>query len=413
MNEDNNQVPGGSQLEHFPKALKKALCRFAGYYNRQTYQFSIDSDQQLELRAADDKFSANVLIVSREYYTEEVREYPIENKTELKKLLKLELEGENHTFFHVWGTKNDKSQVNIWRFSKNLPSARVLLPESLILAMSSPVNKVTILSNQIGDDKLYVTRSVRGIQSVVRSAVINSSHSFTLSIGISPSTPINIPVGDVYDSQCKNLSNTIEQNEKNEGTQALAYRFGLGVKKLSLPLIGSFIKLPELDNGLHLFKKVVTPFLFVMALYMICASAYLSYRSNNLEQHLSEQSDDVSSALDQQVVYDQSKIRYLALKELLETKRLRSGLFTVLIELFPYAHFTNIRVVNDRYVLRGSAEKATDLLELLSKNTLVVDAKFDFPTRKSHNRDTFVISFKLNEQVNSNVSPQNGGSQNG
>ena len=64
-------------------------------------------------------------------------------------------------------------------------------------------------------------------------------------------------------------------------------------------------------------------------------------------------------------------------------------------DIFPTAKFTNIRVTNNRYILRGSATKATDLLETLSDNKQVVNAKFDFPTRKNKGRENFVISFEL------------------
>jgi len=67
----------------------------------------------------------------------------------------------------------------------------------------------------------------------------------------------------------------------------------------------------------------------------------------------------------------------------------------MMAEVFPTAQFTNIKINKQRFVLRGSATKATDLLENLIQHKQVSDAKFDFPVRKYRGKENFVISFKL------------------
>jgi hypothetical protein len=64
-------------------------------------------------------------------------------------------------------------------------------------------------------------------------------------------------------------------------------------------------------------------------------------------------------------------------------------------------NFTNIRYEQNRFILRGITDKATELLETISKLPQVTDAKFDFPTRHSRTGEFFVISFSLkNHQAN-------------
>jgi hypothetical protein len=67
----------------------------------------------------------------------------------------------------------------------------------------------------------------------------------------------------------------------------------------------------------------------------------------------------------------------------------------LLLPLFEQASFTQIQLVNHRFILRGQTQKATDILSLLTKMPNVQDATFDLPVSKNRLQERFTISFTL------------------
>jgi len=74
-----------------------------------------------------------------------------------------------------------------------------------------------------------------------------------------------------------------------------------------------------------------------------------------------------------------------------------SPLWLVLINIYPDIQLSNVRIANNRFVIRGKADKATDIVAKLNAITGIDDAQFDFPVRRSRNKDVFVISFTVTE----------------
>ncbi len=357
-----------------PKSFKQLLSTFGGYYNGQMYRFSLDAEQKLTLQLVkQNDFSALIVIVARQFYHEQAKTYPIENKTELKKLLALEFSDNENTYYHLWGYKEGTSQVNIWQYNLQVPSALLKLPETLLLALTAKENQVIEINNsEHKKQSLFVGRSGDLIYSIIKNSVINSSQLFAMSIGIGK-TPQDRIVA------------------VNDNAEQLAS----GIKQLSLPIISAFIQKPKVESRLQLLKNIALPFFIVLGLYFSASSVFLTYKQQNLQQSLASQSSEVSVALERQQAFDQQLTRYSQLQTFLSSQQASSPLWFVMADLFPQAKFTNIRIAANRFVIRGSTEKATDLLELLSNMPQVIDAKFDFPTRNSRNQEVFVISFNL------------------
>lgn len=134
-------------LQQITSVLKKILCSFVGYYDGALNCFETSSNGELTLKQVsehniDKKFL--ILIVARNFYSEQARNYPVENKKELKKLLNLEFSSSSalsKTFFHSWpdckktsDKVNTQSAVNIWQFNNCVPTAYLTLPESLLFS---------------------------------------------------------------------------------------------------------------------------------------------------------------------------------------------------------------------------------------------------------------------------------------
>ena len=383
----NHRTLRSASVSNLPMYLKKIICAFAGYYNGQLYRFELTAKGEIALKedkTGQLKRKSNkpmLVIVAREFYSEKAGDYPVIDRSELNKLLELELSAlsineSQSTFYHCWQKNADKnnnqSRVNTWQFHSSVPNAFLRLPETLLLALTLPELHIM---HKVGNNKdVYVTHVNGLIHSLPKSTVVNSAGNFAIAVGVTQSQKVQVI--------------KIEQ---------LADKISQGLKKLTLPILSSFIKATRVANRLQLVKNISLPFLLIFSCYLILSSSYLIYKQHNLQQQLASQGSEVSTALEHQVTSDQKLARYSAFKKFLSQQTNHSSFLLIMADIFPTAKFTNIRVNNNRYVIRGTAIKATKVLELLSKNKQVIDAKFDFPTQKNRGRENFVISFKLSK----------------
>jgi hypothetical protein len=369
------------------KALKKLLVKFGGYFDGNMYRFLLDEKGQLSLSTTAEKaslindeadvtsngFSPSIIIVARKHYQEKVSSYPVENKRELTKLLTLQYNEQENVYYHINPTAEGKSTVNSWHFEHQVPSAYIIIPETVLLTADSENNQIVILSRE---KRLFAVRSNGLVQSSQQTAVINASQRFAESTGL--------PFNHAKIIKDKIIKPDDFVSQLLIGTQQLAFR----------RLIACFrplkIKQPSL-----LAKKIMIPFFSLTTIYIVLSSSYLLYQDNTLQSQLAAQKSQVSESLNQQQLFDNNIEYYLALTDFLKEKQSRSPIWLVLMDIFPQAQFTNIQLQKNRYILRGKTAKATDLLETISNNVNVVEAKFDSPSRSTKDHDLFVISFLL------------------
>jgi len=374
----NNSEAVDRVFESVPLFLKKTLCKLARYYNGKIYRFElIDNTLTLTLDEATENKSL-ILIIAREFYKEQAKIYPIDNKAELSKLLALQYPSDNNYHSYIWGSDNGQSQVNIWQFEQALPSANIYMPETLLLALSANEQEVLTIVDDVNENNrgnLFIGRLGEVIHSLRSTAVVNTPQRFIMSTGLA-----------------NRADNVLKISSDNLATQ-----LARGTKKLSFSLFSVFFKRPKKSDNLQLLKKVTIPFFTVLFIYLALTSGYLVVKKYNLAQELANNSAEVSQALSLQQKLDDMQLRHSAFKSFLATQRNYSPLWLILVDIFPHAEFSNIQTSNERIVLRGSAKKATQVLQLLSDDVRILDAKFDFPTRKNRGRDVFVISFKLAE----------------
>jgi len=359
--------------QSLPYWLKALICKTVGYFNGDLYRFALNASNELFLTLEHKTTTRLITIVSRAYYSEIAKNYPVENNSELKKLLSLEYGLSNNTFYHVWGGSKGQNQVNIWQFFSKTPDSLIKLPETLVLSQLLN-NSEVMLSNSVSDKdtSLYIARNQQSIHSALQTPIVNSVTRFSMAAGLP------MVEGEVLLA-------------KNEKPQQLAN----GLMKVKLNTLFSFIKKVDGKNSLPLLKKVMLPIAAASFIYLLATSTFLLYKQGILEEQLNEKSSLVSSALQQQQAFDHDFSRYQALKQFANTQKIRSGLWIIMADVFSKAKITNVRTVDERYVIRGSVDKATDLLEHISNHANVKNSKFDFPIRKGRGVEVFVISFEL------------------
>jgi hypothetical protein len=368
------QTQQHGEIRPLPVILKKILCRFARYFDGSLQGFYLDEHQQLKLKVIEDAGKRHsLIIVSRNFYSEQAKIYPVENKSELNKLLKLEFNHEPLSRFYIWKQKDARSLVNIWKFEQSVPSAFITLPESLLIALGNEVEQIAEVKR---NHDMFVSQHNGLVNSALANEMINSYQRFASSTGVSDSAPV-----------------------RHIASGAFAEQLAQGFRRGALPMLPSFIQAPEKSSYIKIGKKVGIPFSIVFTFYLIGSSAYLAEKQYSLQQALQEQSQEVDEALRVQQEYESSVERYISLQAFLAEHNNSAQLWLIMIELFEHAQFTNIRIDNGRYALRGSAEQATDLLARISQFNNISEAKFDFPTRISRGRELFVIGFKITGEI--------------
>lgn len=374
---NNNLSENSIKKLKLPYWFKQLMCKAVGYFNGDLYRFVLNSTNDLTLVIDQKSTTPLITIFSRAYYNESAKSYPVESNSELKKLLSLEYGTSKNTFYHVWGGDTGQNQVNIWQFSSTVPDSFIKLPESLLL--SQLLNDSDVILSEVfcaSDSLLYVARNQKLIHSSFQTPIINSATRFSMAAGL--------PM----------IENEILFT-KGEQSQQLAN----GLMKVSPNILASFIKKIDGNNSLSLLKKILLPVVAASAVYLLTTSTFLLYKQNTLQSQLSDKSEQVSFALQQQQIFDDNMVRYQALKQFTNTQTIRSALWVLMSDVFSTAKVTNIRIVDNRYVIRGTVDKATELLEQISNHLSVKNAKFDFPTRKGRGVEVFVISFELSNQL--------------
>ena len=361
------------------KLMNKAICALVGYYDGEIKSFTLDCHNKLVLTAGTNRQTEpKILIISRQYYNEKVNDYPIENRKELSKLLKLENPA-NESCHYIWRHDNGQSRVNIWQFSKKTPAAFIQLPESLLLAIasqagtSSDKHVLTVDNSFKGTADLYVSQQQGAIYSSLKSSMINSVQRFIISAG---------------------LSQASQQSSINHAQSAT--RLALGLQKIPLALWSAFINTSKLtSNNPLLIKKIAMPFIGVISSYLIVSSGYLVLKNHNLQAQLQQQRVQINQALNKQQQLDNNLLRYKQLKSFFEQQDLSSPFWLVLANVLPEVKLSNIRKIGNRYVIKGSSERATAILEKISLLDNVVEAKFDRPSTKMRSKERFTIGFTL------------------
>jgi len=371
------QAPQGFSSVKF-NALKSLLVKTGGYFNGNLYRFILDENQQLHLAkevVEKDSFSPKVIIAARKFYQEKVINLPIDNKQELKKLLSLKFQHQPRTHYAIGKIEDGKSLVNCWHYNNAVPSAAIILPESLLLTLTANNDQIICVDN----NQLFAVRSQGGVYSQRPTNNITTTQRFSISVGVAQGEDIKV----------------IKQ-------QQLAQQLALGCQQLSASLLSCFINLPKPASTTKLLKNIFIPVAAVLTVYLSLTSGYLLYREANVQTQLAEQSQQVSQALDNQQKYDARVNQYHELVGFLKNKQPKSPIWLVLSDAFTQAQFSSIRLVNNRYVVRGKTEKAINLLELLVKHPLVKEAKFDSPTRTRKKQEYFTISLAFIDDLKAN-----------
>lgn len=358
--------------------IKKWLCNNVVYYSDKPYSLVLNSQQQFTLAPASSnatKGTKLIQIIARKHYTEQSQSYPIGNKKELIKLIKINSQTANNapntsSAYVINALGQEQSKVTHWQFTNTLPQAWFKLPESLLIGHTLAPEQVV---NSTAYTAMFITQHQQSVCSALTTPLINSPERFAAMFGVPCNQVINITEPAHY---AQTLIKGLQLQPKQQ--------------------LSAFFTLPQGLVSKTQLKKTALILSVICIAYAALTSGYLIYKTHNLQSALAQNKTAVNQALTTLEQYQQSAAKLQSLQSFTQNQQIASPLFFTLYELFNSAELSNIRLEDNRYVLRGTADKATDALQIILNNPRVHNAKFDYPSRKERRGESFVISFTLN-----------------
>lgn len=344
------------------------MLSWVKYYDEGLYDITLNSNQKLELTPSKSTSSIKFLVVARKHYQEFLESYPIDDVKEVRRALALKYVDKIAVKYLLCNKENGQSKVNVWRFNLNIPSSLFTIPESaLLLTHAKPNQLLTVTDNQ--NDYLYLSLFNNVVYSSEQNQIIKSPAIFTLSAGIAPDNEIKV------------------QKEK------LIKLISVPYKDFSLVQLMNFIKPLDTVFTSKLAKRIVMPLLGVFFANMLLLSGYLVYQEKSLESSIEQYNEQFSTMLKDQQELNRNLQRFEELSEFFEGQIIHFPFLIMLPELMPQIKITNIRISEGRYILRGYANSALDILTFMNNHHIIENAKFDFPINKGGKQEFFVISF--------------------
>ena len=342
-----------------------------GYYDGQLWKVSGKGGSSARLIEAEKDFTPTLLIISRDFYSESVESFPVVNKKELNRLLVLNATNDEQIHL-VNAALNNQSWVNTWKVKGELPTAKFVVPESLLLSYAIGDEADGVVKDQAGQNRLFVTRNEKGVFSTRKNNIINSLALFNQSIGMSQKS-----------SQC-----TLEHGDFADSLMA-------GLLKTPIHQLRPFIafKATRFDFA-SLLRFTLIP-IAMGSIYLLLTSGMLFYKQWETSNALGNVSSELGSALAKQdevlSLQTENQTYHLAAREFKSV----AEIWVLILSVYEKASLKQISYSNGRFVLRGEAAQATALLLDISNIEGVSDAKFDLPVSKRSGKDNFTISFEL------------------
>jgi hypothetical protein len=357
-----------------------------GILSDQLYQISSKKLNYRLMPAKKNRKFACILL-SRQHYQEIQKSYPVENKKELVKILKLELKGEKRASLYRIGNYKNKKRIVTFAYinEKSLENHHQLqpfmcIPESWLIGEHS-FKKLTQVQSFKAPYWLY--QSKENSQSQQVKGMFSNAEAFCAAVGISYSEePVIISESEVVALFRNSVVSIL-----------LKYNSGLWVSKSNKQALDILQFTPAMLGGGA-----------TLVIYLFSMSYYLDYKLNNeklLQAQLALNAGELFTI--------QKEIKNKAEKiSILEKNLLQPGVSLNMWEnlnslyLIDKIRFRTVSGLADGEVyLMLKAPKATKVLESLSNQNGIHDAKFTSDVVQDKGIDSFSLSYRLEKVMDS------------
>ena len=338
------------------------MKKFVAYYDgNQTVSFSEHAS------AKGENLKPLVYVIARSQYQETLVESPITDKKELNSFLKLEY-GNSSSYFQIVDSDDNKSYVNVWKFSNDIPNALFIIPETFLLKFGIKPNQ--IVSRESNKSALFVAQKNSGVISSYNTQLINSPEKFAESIGIKHGDTLTLSKPEYLKCLYSNVSGSLFNG---------FFTF----------IQSSFIAKKSLYRGL------VYPSLAVLSAYLLLSSVWLKTNEVIIDNKFDAQKDQMLTSLELQNQTEKIKSAMRRFNNFYMQQSVKAPVWFVVKDIIADSKLTSLRFSAGRYKVIGRTEKATELMAKLTSNPLISDPRFEVPTRKGKKDEYFNISFQL------------------
>ncbi|MDA9592792.1 hypothetical protein N9R68_02005 [Porticoccaceae bacterium] len=373
-------------FERLSQTFDRKLLSQVGFFADQLYVFRRSSDIYSFESAESFQLRPRILVVGREHYHESVKDYPVGDTRDLKKILSANLGPSPYSgqiFYLIERLSEQSHRVTTWVIKTTSIESLVhrpwlLIPETMcilqqrssptLIVVSRPGGQVTV---SIGESGLASFLSAKN-SDLRQSAIIESSTSHFGDLTPQIEMPTSI---DVVKIVWRGLVKTLLSNPMS---------FILPIKRSSA--------YPWSRAG-KLSATIFAAYLLVSSAFLLGADSWVDFRLDQMQEKASESLD----------------IR----RELRARSRSMSAMNDITKSMAPTwivwetflglqdskTSFTAIAYSNGVVTLSGLASRATDVLSQLGENSAVKTAEFKSPVRKRRDREQFVIEVVLNSKV--------------
>ncbi|MCV2883290.1 hypothetical protein OE749_01095 [Aestuariibacter sp. AA17] len=329
----------------------------------------------------------DVMIVAKEYVAESCRRYPVAAPKELKGLLKLE-QIDHALITHTTATE---SWVNSWVFKNDVPRAKVRIPETVVLSADMMPPNAVAIQRQWKDHRsavLYIGKNQLGLHSAVKNSIVSSLSRFVQATGLALDATSHNAVSN--DSTGSYSPNTAEYTRNADADSLIQ-----GMLALPLAQWLPFFRVQSHSIDKASLMKLAGTSLVVFFAYLGLSSGYLYYQHSQVSHAYEAQKATLGDAFDTLDAVSALSQQKQALRVALADYAVTSHAWLIFASIFEQADVTQIKRENQRYVIYGKAQKATDLLTSVVKMPGVKDARFEGTVTRRGNKDNFILGFEL------------------
>lgn len=355
--------------------IKKWLIGHLGYYANGMRSFS-----ENKLKSTSNDF-ARIVIVAKCHYSESWQSFSSVNKKDLQKIIQLKKSTQSKSciIFQSFENKTiDGFDIKITTFDQDLINElganKILIPETELFNHATDTTHVFQLDTIAGT----LFSGGHGIKTMSSYAkgVLADIEMYKLSAGL----PQNAQ------------STIIEQKYFADFliNQLLEQRLDSLIKRIS-------VKPKEWVNINKLHILYWAPLLTALCFYLV-SNSYLFMQTIRVEEKLAEGGEQVSTLLEQKQRQEQKRSTLALLSTEFKNERLVHNYWEVIYHLVECGmKVTRISYNKGQLVIRGNADKASEVLSGIAKNVQVKRASFEGPVRKSRGRDNFILTIMPKE----------------
>ncbi len=327
--------------------------------------------------------NASVVIVSKQYYREENKTYPIANKRELNKILSLEASSESELKIYRIGPDVDgERNVTFWIIQKSVlaPYKRLVavIPETALL---TDTHQGTVFERVSDNVSTWFYQNKDGKTfSASQSPILRDVQVFKASCGLSQDAEVTV----LDDST---LINHIEALPATFWIQALKDFFTTSVNK-------SDVDLGKYARGLGITAALM------LSVYLSATSAYLWLRSESLSTTIEESVEQTGELFSARKKIEAAQSELALIEDASAVVSASPEIWTVAVALMKSdVSLSSIGFLSGgRILIKGKAASGIKALETVKQEEHVIEAQFYSPTRRNKNLDDFSITFRLESQ---------------